>query len=375
MGKRPRGGNYQCLWYVNRVKIALLQIVMKTTFSIGKPTRKILGFLSANLLLALVVTMLLFKGFSGSVSHFLTSLVWNFVICITLWLGHGYIHNWLDKKYSWQEHLMKRAIFNSLAIIVYAVFAYLIVSLFMVRIVYGGFPENPISWAIKTSYYAILFSFAVSFILVAIGFFKKWKRSLLEAEKLKSEMLKYKYESLQNQINPHFLFNSFNVLSDLVYEDQKKAVNFIKQMSQLFRYVLDSRDKELVTIAEELEFITSFAYLLQTRFEEKLTITFDVKTEQDEMIVPMTMQLLIENCVKHNEVSALKPLNISVSCNDKSIVVVNNLQPKSVGIESKGTGLSNIIQQYSYFTDRQIVIDKSEQFFSLEIPVLKTNNP
>lgn len=328
-----------------------------------------------NLLLALIITVVVFKGFSGSLSHFLTSMIWGFVISITQWLGHGYIYDWLDKKYSWEEHLIKRAIFNSMAIILYAVFAYLIVSLLMVRIVYGRFPENPISWAIKSSYYAILFSFAISISMVAIGFFRKWKHSLLESEKLKSEMLRYKYESLQNQINPHFLFNSFNVLSDLVYEDQKKAVSFIKQMSQLFRYVLDSRDKELVPITEEVEFITSFAYLLQTRFEDKLTITFDVKTEQDEMIVPMTMQLLIENCVKHNEISALKPLNIKVSRKDQSIKVVNNLQPKNVGIESKGTGLLNIIQQYSYFTDRAIVIDKSDQFFSVEVPVLKTNNP
>ncbi len=245
----------------------------------------------------------------------------------------------------------------------------------MARILNGGFPENPLSWVVKSSYYAVLFAFGVSIIMVTIGFFRKWKRSLLETEKFKGEMLRYKYESLQNQINPHFLFNSFNVLSDLVYEDQKKAVNFINQMSHLFRYVLDSRDKELVSITEELEFISSFAFLLQTRFEDKLTIAIDVNTKQDELIVPMTIQLLIENCVKHNEISVLKPLNISISRNDQSIKVVNSLQPKNVGVDSKGTGLANIIQQYSYFTDRKIVIDKTEQLFSVEVPVLKANNP
>ncbi|MEN8226868.1 MAG: histidine kinase [Bacteroidota bacterium] len=335
---------------------------------------RILKLLAANILLALVVTVVFFKGYSQGPTVFFTSLTWAFAICITQWLGHGYIYDWLDKKYSWHEHLIKRAIYNSLAIILYAVLAYLVVSLIAVRVVYGGFPENPISWSIKSSYYAVLVSFAISIILVAIGFFRKWKNSLLEAERLKGEMLRYKYESLQNQINPHFLFNSFNVLSDLVFEDQNKAVNFIKQLSQLFRYVLDSRDRELVTIAEELEFITSFAFLLQTRFEDKLSITIALKTGKDEMIVPMTLQLLIENCVKHNEISALKPLNINVSRDDHSIKVVNNLQPKNVGIESKETGLSNIIQQYSYFTDRPIVIDKSEEFFSVKVPVLKANN-
>ncbi len=347
---------------------------MKNPFSSAKLFRSIIGIVLANLFLALFISLLLLKGFSGNLSGFLSSWTWGFVICITQWLGHGYIYNQLDKRFSWQEYPVKRAIYNSIGIIVYAVFAYLIVFLLMVRIIYGGFPENPLILAIKSSYYAILVSFGVSIILVTIGFFKKWKSSLLEAERLKGEMLRYKYESLQNQINPHFLFNSFNVLSDLVYEDQKKAVHFIKQMSELFRYVLDSRDKELVPLADELEFISSFAFLLQTRFEDKLTISIDVRTEQDEMIVPMTIQLLIENCVKHNEISTKIPLVIKVTRKNDHIEVVNNLQLKQVGTDSKATGLSNIVQQYSYFTDKQIVIDQTDQYFRVNVPVLKVNN-
>ena len=346
---------------------------MKSVSFSGKPYRKILGLVLANLILALIISIVFFEGSLRSLPEFLMAMTWGFVICITQWLGHSYIYNRLEKKYSWQEHLVKRAIVNSIAIIVYAVFAYLIVSLIIVRIVYGGFPENPISWAVKSSYNAILVSFGVIIIIVTIGFFRKWKSSLLEAERFKAEMLRYKYESLQNQINPHFLFNSFNVLSDLVYEDQKKAVIFIKQMSQLFRYVLDSRDRELVPLAEELEFISSFVFLLQTRFEDKLSIKVEMKTEKDELIVPMTLQLLIENGVKHNEISTSKPLNIVISRHDDYIKVMNNLQLKHVGNDSKETGLSNIMQQYSYFTDRKIVIDQTEQYYSVKVPVLKTN--
>jgi len=125
-------------------------------------------------------------------------------------------------------------------------------------------------------------------------------------------MLAYKYESLRNQINPHFLFNSLNVLSDLVYDDQVLAIKFIRQLSDLFRYILDSRDKELVPLSEELEFIRSFTFLLKTRFEQKLTIDIEVQPGQNDYIVPMTLQLLIENAVKHNEVSEAFPLRIQI---------------------------------------------------------------
>ncbi len=336
--------------------------------------RYIVRLVLANMVLAFIISVVYTDGLSGTLKDFLQSMIWGFVISITQWLGHSYFHNRLDKKYSWQDQLIKRAIFNSLAIVLYAVFAYLIVSILILRIVYGGYPDNPLQWALKSSSQAVFISFAVSVIIVTIEFFRRWKSSLLEAEKFKAEMLRYKYESLQNQINPHFLFNSFNVLSDLVYEDQKKAVNFIKQMSQLFRYVLDSRDRELVSLVEELDFTSSFAFLLQTRFEEKLTISIDANPGEGDMVVPMTMQLLIENCVKHNEISTSKPLIIKVSRNDDYIKVVNNLQFKQAGTDSKETGLSNIIQQYSYFTDKKIVIDKSEHYFSVEVPVLKANS-
>ncbi len=347
---------------------------MKQIFSRRKRARSIISFVIANIVLAFVVSLIFIDGSAENLGDFLISMIWSFVICMTQWLGHSYIYSRLEKKYPWEKQLVKRAIFNSLAIIVYAVFAYLALILLMVRFTYGGFPENLLSWALKSSFSAILISFAVIIIVVTIGFFRKWKMSLLEAERLKGEMLRYKYESLQNQINPHFLFNSFNVLSDLVYEDQKKAVTFIKQLSELFRYVLDSRDKELVSIGEELEFITSFAFLLHTRFEDKLSIRIEIESESDEMVVPMTMQLLIENCVKHNEVSATNPLKISVTRKNGYIEVVNNLQLKPVGDDSKDTGLSNIVQQYSFFTNKPIVIDKTEQHYSVKVPILKSAN-
>jgi len=332
-----------------------------------------LGILAGILGLALLITFLFFSNYEKGFRGFIVSYSWMVVICATQWLGNSYIYRLLDKKYSWKDHLLKRAIFGSLALIAYSATAYMVVQIIMFRLVVGSLPENPVAWGLRTSSVAILISFIVSLIVVAVAFFQNWKQSLIEAERFKAEMLSYKYESLQNQINPHFLFNSFNVLSDLVYENQKKAVDFISQLSQLFRYVLDSRDKELVPVKEELEFIEAYSYLLQTRFEEKLSILLEFEAMEDEMLVPMTLQLLIENCVKHNEISASQPLYIRILRKGEYIKVENTLQPKPVGAESKKTGLSNISQQYKYFTDKGIILTETDNSYAVAVPLIKSN--
>jgi two-component system LytT family sensor kinase len=142
-------------------------------------------------------------------------------------------------------------------------------------------------------------------------------------------------------------------------------------MSDLFRYVLDSRDKELVTLKEELDFIMAYQFLLKTRFEEKLNIDMEVQIEQDEYIVPMTLQLLIENAVKHNIVSDAYPLKVSIRKQNEYLEVINKLQLRNAGDESKKTGLRNIIQQYSFFSDQPIEIISTTENFIVRVPILK----
>ncbi|MBI9066952.1 MAG: histidine kinase [Salinivirgaceae bacterium] len=336
------------------------------------PYNKLWKLFLVNIVISLFAMVLFTDGLSSSLANMLKYFVWSFCICFSQWVGHVYINNKLNKYLSWQHQTIKRALVSFFAIIGYAVFAYVIVQLLMTTIFLGHFPNNLISWLLNTGIIPTIFiAFGVTLLFTAIGFLNAWKRTLIESEKFKTEMLAYKYETLQNQINPHFIFNSFNVLSDLVYEDQKKAVNFIKQMSQLFRYVLDSRDKELVPISEELKFVESFAFLLQTRFEDKLTIAIDVNVEYDEMMVPMALQLLLENCVKHNEVSSQNPLSVKIIRKENYIEVSNNLQLKSIGLDSKKTGLANITQQYAFFTDKEVIVEQTESHFSVKVPILK----
>jgi two-component system, LytTR family, sensor kinase len=329
-------------------------------------------FIIANVLLAFVIVALLMRGSFDSYQNFLLSFVWVFIICITQWTGAALINYLIDLRIKWIKQPILRTFVGMITLVSYAVLAFTAVQFIMLYILYHTAPAEAWQIVSRSIIYTLLISLFMSLTFTAIGFFKAWQRALIKAEKLKAEMMAYKYESLRNQLNPHFLFNSFNVLSDLVYADQAQAVKFIQQMSELFRYVLDSRDKELVPLTEELEFMRSFTYLLKTRFGDKLNIVIDLEAGSGEYIVPMTMQLLVENAVKHNEISEAFPLVITIRKNEDYLEVENSMRLKSAGENSKNTGLKNIEQQFSFFTDKQIEINDANGSFRVRVPILKT---
>lgn len=336
------------------------------------PFKEIGGFILANIAFALIVLFAFFGTNFNSLNHFLIAFGWSFAICATQWLGHGYIFEWLDKKISWIEQPVKRAIWGLVSLVIYSAVAFYIIQILFYFIVNGKLPDITPAWLIGNIFYPVAISFVVTITFTAIGFFGAWKKSFIEAEKLKTQMIAYKYEVLRNQINPHFLFNSFNVLSDLVYEDQDLAVKFIQQLSKLFRYVLDSRDKDLVKVSEEMEFVRSFVYLLKIRMENKLEVDIDVESAADEMIVPVSIQMLIENAVKHNEASEAFPLKIKIQKNDNWLTVSNTIKLKQTGEETTRLGLNNLRQQFAFFTEKPIGIEKSETEFSVSLPIVKT---
>lgn len=344
---------------------------MYITGILSKPV-SFFKFVLANVALSFSILLIFNTGALHDWKIFLISYLWAFCFTITQWTGAILINHLLDRKIKWVEQPILRSILGILALVIYSVVAFLFVKYLMYFITYGIFPLEGWKFAAQSSLFTVLISFNISIIFTAIGFFKAWKQSFVQAEKLKVEMMAYKYESLRNQINPHFLFNSLNVLSDLVYDDQAMAVKFIQQLSDLFRYVLDSRDKELVPLKDELEFIRSFTFLLKTRFEDKLIIENDIQSNSDDFIVPMTLQLLIENVVKHNEVSEAYPLRISIRKNNDYLEVENGVRPKNVGEDSKKTGLKNIIQQFAFFSDQPIEIIPSEKSFLVRVPILKS---
>lgn len=329
------------------------------------------SFLFANVLLSILLIFVFMTGALKDWNTFLIGFLWAFSISVTQWGGLQLIHGFIDRKISWIDTPVKKTFVQILAFLCYSICAFTLVQLFNYYVWMGKLPSESWNSILKSLPYTLMISGIISLIFTAVGFFFAWKRSFQQAEKLKVEMLAYKYESLRNQINPHFLFNSLNVLSDLVYDDQRLAVKFIQQMSDLFRYVLDSRDKELVPLKDELEFIQSYTFMLKTRFEEKLKIEIDIQAEPNDYIVPMSLQLLIENAVKHNEVSEAFPLRIAVRKVEDWLEVENSLQLKKVGDDSKKTGLKNVTQQFAFFSEKPIRIFSSDDRFLVRLPILK----
>ncbi len=223
-------------------------------------------------------------------------------------------------------------------------------------------------------------NFAFFFIIMGIYesayFFGKWKESVIEAEKLRHQHLRSRFEVLKQQMSPHFLFNSFNTLLNVIDEDVEKAKEFTLRLSEVYRYILQNRQKEIVPLHTELQFAQDFLFLHKMRFGDSLQISIDVadKYLENMYIAPLTLQLLLENAVKHNEVSVAHPLLIEIFVETgKSILVRNNLQRKSSlnAINSTHTGLENIRERYRFLTTRDVGIVVSHNYFTVAIPLLE----
>lgn len=218
--------------------------------------------------------------------------------------------------------------------------------------------------------YLIIFTIIGTILINSSHFFKSWKQAAVNEEKLKREKLAVEYEALKNQVNPHFLFNSLTALSSLVYKDQQKAVTFIREFSNVFRYVLESREKEVVDIATEKKLLESVSYLNRIRYEDSLQIKINLSDATDKYIIPMALQMLLENAIKHNSISVNKPLKVEIVEEDGYVIVKNNLQPKKSGIVSNKIGLENIKSRYKYLSDKDVLVEISNEEFIVKIPVL-----
>jgi sensor histidine kinase YesM len=275
----------------------------------------------------------------------------------------------LEKKHGWQVNPGKRlALQMLLGIITTFIWIFLIRFAFSLVFLPGKL--------IILSDEMIILALAIILILIEnlieFSYFlnERYRRSMTDVEKFRKENAEYQFEMLKLQLNPHFLFNSLNTLSSLVYEDASKASEFIRRLSDVYRYVLDNRTKELVLLREEIAFIHAFSFLQGLRFQGMIDFRFEISEDSlNQKIAPMTLQLLVENAVKHNVASAGQPLEISIISGDKSIMVSNNYQPKK---EKTGTGigLKNIISRYAFLTERKVEIVKQDTIFKVVIPLI-----
>jgi len=238
---------------------------------------------------------------------------------------------------------------------------------------YLGFSPDGLRLPLKLS---LVFGFRVNLFLQTINavyfLLKQYRQAQIEAAELKKVSAQAQLQLLKAQINPHFLFNNFNVLSSLVDKDPFIAQEFIQQLASVYRYVLDQNNKELVTLGEEMQFLRSYGYLLNKRFNGGLRINFDVpETYLHYCIVPVALQMVFENAIKHNVNSHSRPLHIRVTVDDApSIIVTNNIQPKADVEPSTRVGLANIRQRYQFITKRTVHILRTDDTFRVILPLL-----
>ncbi len=206
-------------------------------------------------------------------------------------------------------------------------------------------------------------------------FFDEYRKKLLETEELKRTSTLSQLQLIKSQINPHFLFNSLNVLSGMVVKDNPEANRYIEEFSKVYRYILSHQEKELVTLETEMEFIKPYIFLLEKRFPEALK--FDIRIDANAArlhIIPVAIQMIIENAIKHNIASKSKPLYISLEVNEKNVLSIrNNLQPR-VSIErSTQIGLQNIKKRYELVSGKDVVVMNKDAVFEVQLPLLQLN--
>lgn len=198
------------------------------------------------------------------------------------------------------------------------------------------------------------------------------KKTLLSSEILQRENIQFKFEALKNQINPHFLFNTYSTLISLIPENPVLAEKYTRNLSNVYRYILTSKDKELVRLKEEIDFISSYMFLISIRFNDYVKVRIDIKKEMLEYYLPLlSLQLLIENAVKHNIISNKKPLTITITSEDQMLIVQNNLQKKSSIENSTKIGLHNIINRYTLICSEKVDICQTESHFTVKLPLIK----
>ncbi|MFQ3180866.1 MAG: two-component system LytT family sensor kinase [Polaribacter sp.] len=292
----------------------------------------------------------------------------------------GVINDSLSNKWDWIEHTNTRIWAGIVTTVLYTVPAVLLIDYVNFIVISGHNIDRFFSgrYLYEHVFYIIL-SFGISAFIHARGFMIQWKNSVKQ-ESTKQEIVAKtetaKFESLKNQLDPHFLFNSLNVLTSLIGENPQQAERFTTKLSKVYRYVLEQRNKDLVPIEEELKFAKTYMELLGMRFEDAVKFNIPESISNDALkIVPLSLQLLLENAVKHNVVSSSKPLTINIYEEGNYLIIENNINPKEAIGKSTKVGLQNVADRYGLITDKGVKIANNNKTFRVSLPLLyKMNN-
>ena len=340
--------------------------------------RKVFSAVAISVLIGVLIVVLMtprfFTSWEGIVKVW-PSVLMSILYTFALGEGNGWLNSYLNRYVRWIDQPVKRLILGIVVMFLYSGAVILLIEFVVGKLVWETRCQCTLTWDdyyLKNLYLPLAITVVITTFLSSRKFLFEWRRSAIEAERFKNDYLASQYQSLKDQVNPHFLFNSLNTLTYLVYEDQDQAAQFVKKLSEVYRYVLDTREREAVALDEELAFVRSYVFLQKIRFETALQVEIVVPNEKSYQIPPLALQMLLENAIKHNELSDERPLRISISVEDEVYLVVeNSVQPKEVREASSGIGLANIQARYAYLTEKEVTVTRENQHFIVKLPLLR----
>ncbi len=321
--------------------------------------------------IGLVTTLLM----GGSLNRSLESYLWNAGYSISLGAPlflNGFIFNKIARRFiDWINKPFKSLATALFIHLVYSSIVIFTVNWFWFNVVLHKEWSNFWISNQRTIISEYIIFIIIASILYAISFLKAWQTQLQETEKVKSEALALKYKVLQDQINPHFLFNSLNTLGSLMDIDISKAKEFNRELSHFYRNVLHFKDLDIIPLKEEVDFVKKYIYLQQIRFGEALDVEVFADENIEGKVIPLSLQALVENAIKHNEISKANPLKIVIAITDNhELIVENNIQLKKVLGEGSKTGLKNLAGRYEFLTGKKVIITKNDNYFRVSLPLI-----
>ena len=324
-----------------------------------------LAFWIVGISLVIGAVFTIFMGKEFSLYNVLLPSLFN-TVC--LWLGSMSIVVFVWSRFPWELMPLKHLLVEIILIL-----SFLSVFILGVDVYFCYNQGTTLAEGIKLNLISILFTVLITFLIVtiheAIFFYRQWKLNFSKSVKLEKDNLEASYNALKAQVNPHFLFNSLNSLMSLL-ENNPTAEQYVQDLSDFLRYVLISNEREVVTLHEEIENLQKYIHLQKLRFQDNLQVEIDIQPRSLQSEIPtLTLQMLLENCIKHNIISSKRPLKVSITDNGENITVMNNLQQKQAE-ESTGQGLKNIEGRYRFLAGEPIKIESDEKQFSVTIPLI-----
>lgn len=290
---------------------------------------------------------------------------------ILLWEGNRLVLLYLRKRYPLIEQTGKRILFQFIGCMCATIVIRYVNIWFYDQTLFWGYLFPPEGY-VYNIFIAMLYVAIVAAFVEGHYYFQSWKEILLEKEILKRENLETQLSSLKEQINPHFLFNNLSSLSSLVWEDQHKAVAFIDELSSVYRYLLQSNNNNFTTLQQELNFIEHYFHLLKTRFGNGIGLTVSVGPDSlTYSLPPLTLQLLVENAVKHNSIMENEPLHILIYSVGDNLIVENKIRRKTTRVHSNKMGLDNIQRKFKLLGIGRIHVEQSNGVFRVLVPLIK----